>query len=83
MTHGPHLQASFTAAAAIWVGGWGFIMFRDPEFFARINARFGMQWLSGSRYISLTRKIGIVCMVMTALSVVVFLIEAALGLARF
>jgi len=83
MAHSPHLQAIFTAAAAIWVGGWGFIMLRYPEFFARINARFGMQWLSGSRYISLTRKIGIVCMVMTALSVVVFLIEAALGLARF
>jgi len=83
MMHGPHFRAIFTAAAAIWVGGWGFIIFHYPEFFARINDRFGMQWLSGSKYLSPTRKMGTICMVITALSVFVFLVEAALGLARF
>jgi len=82
MTISPHLQAIFTAAAAIWVGGWGFVMLRYPDLFARINARIGMQWLAGSKYISLTRGFGIVGMVLAALSVVVFLIEAASGLAR-
>jgi hypothetical protein len=83
MTISPHLQAIFTAAVAIWVGGWGFVMLRYPEFFARINARFGVKTLAGSKYISLTKGFGIVGMVLAALSVVVFLIEAALGLARF
>jgi hypothetical protein len=83
MTHSRHFQAIFTAFAAIWVGGWGFIMFRYPQFFARINARFGMHRMSGAKYVSLTRTFGIVCLVMTALSVIVFLIEVASGLARF
>jgi hypothetical protein len=61
----------------------GFSNVRYPELFARINARFGMKWLSGPRYTSLTKKLGIVEMVLAALSMFVFLIMVALGLSRF
>jgi hypothetical protein len=42
-----------------------------------------MKWLSGPKYISLTKKIGIVEMVLAAISAVSFLIRAAFGSAKF
>ncbi|MGF7182341.1 hypothetical protein [Tunturiibacter psychrotolerans] len=82
MMQSPHLEAIFTAVGVIWVGGWGFLMFRRPEFFARINVRFGMKWLSGPKYISLTKKIGIAEMVLAILCGMGFLIRAAFGWMR-
>jgi hypothetical protein len=83
MTQSPHFEAIFTAVGVIWVGGWGFLMFHYPGVFARINARFGMKWLSGPKYISFTKKLGIVEVVLATLSVLGFLIRAVFGLARF
>jgi hypothetical protein len=79
MMQRPHLEAIFTAVGVIWVGVWGLLMFRRPEFFTRINMRLGMKWLSGPKYISLTKKIGIVEMVLAILSGVGYLIRAAFG----
>ena len=78
-----HFEAVFTLFGVVWVGGWGFLMFRYPELFARIHARFGMKWLSGPKYISFIKKLGMVEMVLAALSIIVFLIKVALGLSQF
>jgi len=83
MTRNPHFQAIFTAIAAAWVGGWGFVMFRYPELFAGLNSRFMMKWLSGPKFISFTKKLGVVEMVLASLSVVFYLIEAAFGFVSF
>ena len=83
MVKSPHFEAVFTAFAVIWVGGWGFLMSRYPQSFARINALFGMTWLSGSKYIPRTKKMGFVLMVLAVLSALVFLVRIPLGLARF
>jgi len=37
MVKSPHFEAVFTAFAVIWVGGWGFLMSRYPQSFARIK----------------------------------------------
>jgi hypothetical protein len=70
----PRTQLLFKVFAVLWVGGWGFIVYRHPEFFAKLNARFGAKWASGPRFISFTRKAGIVYMAMAVLSAVVMLV---------
>jgi hypothetical protein len=83
MTQNPHLDAIFTAFGVLWVGGGGYLMFRAPNVFAKINARLGMKGLSGPRYISFIRRMGVVEMVLAALSAASYLAMAALGLRRF
>lgn len=64
----------------VWVGGWGFIMFRYPEFFAKLNARFGYHTFATPKYVSFIRKLGLAEMALAALSIVVMVARAALGL---
>lgn len=75
----PHFQALFSLFCVIWVGGGGFLVFRYPEFFAKINARFGMKWASSPRFIALTKIMGIVEMSLAGLSAVLFLVGLAFG----
>jgi hypothetical protein len=65
--------------AVAWVGGWGFLMFRYPDFFAKINARFGLKIGTSPKFIAFTRRMGIVEMILAALSVVSTLIMHTLG----
>jgi hypothetical protein len=34
-----------------WVGGWAFLMFRYPKFFADFNARFGLRMFSSPKHL--------------------------------
>lgn len=70
----PHFRMLFEVFACFWVGGWGFFAYRYPEFFARMNARFGAKRLSGPRFITFTRRAGIFYMVMAIVSVVAVLV---------
>jgi hypothetical protein len=63
----------FNIVGFFWVGGWGFLMFRYPRFFADLNARFGLKMFSSPKYIAFTRKLGIVEMIL-AVSLIVSLI---------
>lgn len=83
MLHRPHFEDILTVLGAIWIGGYGFVMFRYPELLASLNARFGMKSMTGPRYISLIRKMGIFEMILAALGVVGFLARVALGAAKF
>ena len=70
----PRFRMMFEIFACLWVGGWGFLAYRYPEFFARVNARYGVKWLAGPRFISFTRKAGIVYMAMAVVSAVLMLV---------
>jgi hypothetical protein len=59
----------FVIFAVAWVGGWGFLMFRYPEFFAKINARFRLK-IGMSPSIGFIRRMGIVEMILAGLSVI-------------
>ena len=58
----------FTVAAVLWVGGWGLLMFRYPEFFAKINARFGLRMFAEPKHIAFIRWLGVVEMILAGLS---------------
>jgi hypothetical protein len=70
----------FTIVGVCWVGGWGYLMFRYPEFFAKINARFGFRMFASPKFIAFTRWMGIVEMTLAGLSVISALVMSALGL---
>jgi hypothetical protein len=70
----------FMIFAVAWVGGWGFLMFRYPGFFAKINARFGFNIGTSPKFIAFTRRMGIVEMILAALSVISTLIMHVLGI---
>jgi len=71
----PHFRVLFEAFACFWVGGWGFLAYRYPELFVRINARFGAKRLSGSRFISFTRKAGIFYVAIAVASAIMMLVD--------
>jgi hypothetical protein len=57
----------FAVVSVIWVGGWGFLMFRYPETFAKINARFGANIFATPKFMKFIRWMGITGMVLAAL----------------
>jgi hypothetical protein len=59
---------TFTIFGAAWVGGWGFVMYRCPAFLARIYTYFGFRRLSSPGYIAFIRWMGMLEMVLAALS---------------
>jgi hypothetical protein len=63
----------------LWVGGWGFLMYRYPEVFARVNVRFGLKSAANPKFINFTRWMGITAMVLAALSLVSMVVTSALG----
>jgi hypothetical protein len=69
----------FMIFAVAWVGGWGFVMFRYPELFAKINARFGLKIGTSPRFIAFTRRMGIVEMALAVLSVISTVIMHVVG----
>ncbi len=69
----------FDIFAVFWVGGWGYLTFRYPEVFAKINARFGFRIFASPKFIVFTKWMGIVEMILAGLSVVSMLVMAALG----
>lgn len=69
-----HFRVLFEVFACFCVGGWGFLAYRYPEFFARMNVRFGAKWASGPRFISFTRKAGVFYMAMAVASAVVIVV---------
>jgi hypothetical protein len=58
--HSKSIYIIFNIVGVFWVGGWGFLMFRYPKFFADFNARFGFKMFSSPKDIAFTRKLGIV-----------------------
>ena len=70
----------FTIFAVVWVGGWGWLAYRYPEFFAKVNARFGFKQFTGPRYITFIRRMGLVEMTLAGLTALGTIIEIALGL---
>lgn len=79
----PHFRLFFAIFGVIWVGGGGYMMFRYPEFFANINARLGSRWAGSLRYIRLCRKLGIVEMLLAAISICSIVISAIFGLSWY
>jgi hypothetical protein len=69
----------FYIAAFFWVGGWGFLMFRYPKFFADFNARFGFKMFSSPKYIAFLRKLGIAEMILAGISVVSLVVSLIFG----
>jgi hypothetical protein len=55
-------------------------MFRHPEFFAKINARFGLEIFASPKFSTFTKKLGILEMVLAGLSVIAAIVMYALGL---
>jgi hypothetical protein len=78
--HSKSIYIFFNIFGVFWVGGWGFIMFRYPKFFADLNARFGFKMFSSPKYIAFTRKLGIVEIILAGLSVVGFVVSLIFGL---
>jgi hypothetical protein len=67
---GMNSELRFAIFGVCWVGGWGYVMFRYPEFFARINARFGLKAFGSPKFIKFTRWMGIVEMTLAGLSAI-------------
>jgi hypothetical protein len=75
----PQFRIIFSLFAVVWVGGWGFLFFRYPEFFARVNVRFGFKSAMNPKFIKFTRWMGIVEMILAALSLIGTVVMAAHG----
>ena len=70
----PHFQILFEVFGFLWVGGGGFLFYRYPDFFARMNTRVGFKRFSGPRFISFTRKAGIFYMALAVVSAILMMI---------
>jgi hypothetical protein len=75
----PQSRVISTLIGVVWVGGGGFLFFRYPEFFARVNVRFGFKSAMNPKFIKFTRWMGIVEMILAALSLIGTVVMAALG----
>lgn len=70
----------FTIFGTIWVGGGGWLMYRYPEFFAKLNGLFGFKLFTGPKYIKFTKRLGVLEMTLAALGVLCFIITTVFGL---
>ena len=59
-----------TLAGGLWVGGWGWLMYRYPERIAVLNKRFGWSFLAGPNHLTVVKRMGLVEMALAALGVV-------------
>jgi hypothetical protein len=75
----PQSRIIFIIVGVLWVGGWGFLMYRYPEAFARVNVRFGIKSATNPKFIRFTRWVGMVAMILAALSVISEVVASALG----
>ena len=73
----------FYIVGFFWVGGWGFLMFRYPKFFADFNARFGFKMFSSPKHIAFIRKLGIAGMILAGVSAVSLVVSLLFGLKRY
>jgi hypothetical protein len=69
----------FAVVSVIWAGGWGYLMFRYPEMFAKINARFGFKMFATPKFIKFIRWMGITEMVLAAISAISSAVMFTLG----
>jgi hypothetical protein len=67
------------AFGVVWVGGGGYLMYRYPEFFAKLNARFRLKSSASPNYIVFTRRLGIIEMILVALGVIGMLVMHIFG----
>jgi hypothetical protein len=75
----PQFKILFMILGVVWVGGGGYLMFRYPEFFARINARFGFTFFATPKFIKFTRWVGIIEMILAGLSLVNAVVMSLFG----
>ena len=59
-----------TIFGIFWVGGWGFALYRYPEFFAAINRRLGRKMFATPGYIAVLRVIGIAELILAGIGVI-------------
>jgi len=67
---GYETELIFQIFGVCWVGGWGYWMFRHPEWFAKMNARFGLKAFTSPRFVKFTRWMDIVEMTLAGLSTI-------------
>jgi hypothetical protein len=70
----------FAAFAAFWTAIAGWLLYRYPEFFAKLNARLGFERLTGPRFIRFTKWLGIVEMACAAIFLAAEIVLTALGI---
>jgi hypothetical protein len=66
-----------------WVGGGGFLFFRYPEFFAKLNTHLGFRKYSSPKYIVFLKWMGFVEMILAGISAIGATISFAFGLNWF
>jgi hypothetical protein len=69
----------FNIAAVFWVGGWGLLAFRHPQFFAKINMSLGFRKFATPRFVTITSWFGLVAMILAAISLIDVTLVLALG----
>jgi hypothetical protein len=62
-----------------WVGGWGYLMFRFPEFFGKMNARVGLKFMMSPKALKFIQWTGIVEMAFAGVGAVNAVIMIAFG----
>jgi hypothetical protein len=75
----PQFRIIFTLVGVLWVGGWGLLMYRYPEAFARVNVRFGFKSAMNPKFINFTRWMGITAMIFAVLSLIGVFVMPILG----
>jgi len=65
-----------TIFAVIWVGGVGFLMYRYPEFFAKMSILFLPKVELSPGFISFTKKLGVVEMILAGIAAISGIIDA-------
>jgi hypothetical protein len=70
----------FVITALLLVGGWGFLMFRYPELFAKINVRIGLSRFATPRFIKITKWIGMLEMILAGLAAINGIVLSFFGL---
>jgi hypothetical protein len=74
------IRIMFAIVAPCWVGGWGYLMFRYPEFFAKINSRWGLSAFASPKSIAFIRWMGVIELALAGLSLIYTLVTFAFGL---
>jgi hypothetical protein len=67
----------------IWVGGGGFLFFRYPEFFAKLNSHLGFRRFSSPKYFAFLKWMGFVEMILAGISAIAVMASLTFGLNWF
>jgi hypothetical protein len=77
------IRIAVAIPGVIWLGGWGFLYFRHPEFFAKFNRRFGFVKLSSPKYLAFVKWTGLVGMILAGISAIAVTISSKFELSWF